>query len=148
MTNRILIFDNVDYKLIDSMVQIQFIFLILQVQLSQCQDIKTVLYKTWVCLNKTDGWVLTGNFTCMVGLSSCCRHVAVHLFELEAAVHFKLNEPAACTSQLCPGWHLGKMSVQLRSVQQISPDERNIVSPAKIRPYTCRPNIWNKPHFT
>ena len=34
---------------------------------SQRQDKKQELYDVWVCLHKRDGWVVTGNCTCMGG---------------------------------------------------------------------------------
>ncbi len=47
----------------------------------------------------------------MAGLGSACSHVAAVLFKLEAAVHFKLNSPTACTSELC-SWKSSKKNVQ------------------------------------
>ena len=62
---------------------------------------KTTLYKVWVCLHQKDGWILTGNCTCMAGMGSACSHVAALFFKLEAAAHFNLNEQTASTRQLC-----------------------------------------------
>ncbi|XP_076061065.1 uncharacterized protein LOC143036937 isoform X2 [Oratosquilla oratoria] len=46
----------------------------------------------------------------MASLGSCCSHVAAHLFKLEVAVHFKLNESATYTRQLCSRKGSTKMS--------------------------------------
>ena len=89
-----------------------------QVLPSQRQGQKTSLYRVWVCLHKTQGWILTGHCTCMAGLSSSCSHVAALLFKLEAAVHFQLNTPTACTSQLC-SWKASRKSVQPATIKSI-----------------------------
>ena len=81
-----------------------------QVLPSQRQSKTSEMYEVWVCLKKEDGWVLTGNCTCMAGLGSACSHVAALLFKLETAVHAGLNERTVATSELC-AWKACKRSV-------------------------------------
>ena len=76
------------------------------------------MYDVWVAINVQHGWILTGNCTCMAGLGSVCSHVAALLFKLEAAVHYKLNEAVACTSQLC-SWKATKKHVEPAPMDQI-----------------------------
>ena len=79
----------------------------LQVLPSQRQGKTATLYDVWVAINKENGWILTANCTCMAGLGSACKHVAALLSKLEAAVRYQLNQPMACTSQLC-AWNASK----------------------------------------
>lgn len=53
----------------------------------------------------------TGHCTCMAGQGTVCSHVAALLIKLETAIHFKLNEPTASTSELCK-WKSCKKSVK------------------------------------
>ena len=55
----------------------------------------------------------------MAGLGSACSHVAALLFKLEAAVHYKLNQPTACTSQLC-AWKVSKKHVNPAPIKAIN----------------------------
>ena len=68
-------------------------------------------YDVWVCLDRDNGWVLSGNCTCMAGLGSSCSHVAALLFKLENAVHLKLKDSTAPTSVLC-SWKSCKKAVE------------------------------------
>eukprot|EP00112_Aurelia_sp_Birch-Aquarium-sp1_P018060 Seg4256.2 transcript_id=Seg4256.2/GoldUCD/mRNA.D3Y31 product="hypothetical protein" protein_id=Seg4256.2/GoldUCD/D3Y31 len=88
----------------------EFCYIKSEVLPSQRQGQKTTLYKAWVCLHEKDGWILTGNCTCMAGLGSACSHIAALLFKLEAAVHYNLNEQTASTSQLC-AWKTSRKCV-------------------------------------
>ena len=55
----------------------------------------------------------------MAGLGSACSHVAALLFKLEAAVRYKLNQPTACTSQLC-AWKASKKHVNPAPIKAIN----------------------------
>ena len=65
----------------------------------------------WVCLNQDNGWVLSGNCTCIAGLGSACSHIAALLFKLETTVHLKLKDSAAPTSVFC-SWKSCKKAVE------------------------------------
>eukprot|EP00795_Rhopilema_esculentum_P010137 gene10137-18802_t len=78
----------------------KFCFFKSEVLPSQRQGLKQKLYKVWVCLNKSEGWILTANCTCMAGLGSVCSHVAALLFKLQACTLSELNKVAS-TSKLC-----------------------------------------------
>ena len=69
------------------------------------------LYDVWVCLNQDNGWVLSGNCTCMGGLGSACSQIAALLFKLETVVHLKLKDSIAPTSVLC-SWKSCKKAVE------------------------------------
>ena len=55
----------------------------------------------------------------MAGLGSACSNVAALLFKLEAAVRYKLNQPTACTSQLCT-WKASKKHVNPAPIKAIN----------------------------
>ena len=104
---------------------------------------KTNLYKDWVCLNKANGWILTGNCTCVAGLGSSCSHLAALLFKLEAAVHYQLNEKTASTSQLC-SWKASRRQIKAVPASTINfyrPEKRSLPKPSKMiflnRNYSC-----------
>ena len=66
---------------------------------SQRQGLKQILYDVWVIVNK-DGWILTGDCTCMAGLGSVCSHVAALLFKIDACIRLELYKVSS-TSKLC-----------------------------------------------
>ena len=76
---------------------------------SNCKDKR--LYDVWVCLNKDNGWVLSGSCTCMADLGSACSQIAALLFKLETAVRLKLRNSTAQTSVLC-SWKSCKKAVE------------------------------------
>ncbi|XP_047140341.1 uncharacterized protein LOC124815619 [Hydra vulgaris] len=97
---------------------VQFCFVKSKVLPSQRQGQKTKLYDVWVALNKVDGWILTGNCTCMAGLGSVCSHVAALLFKLEACVRIQANK-VAVTSKLCV-WNRSRKKAEPSMLQNIN----------------------------
>ena len=97
----------------------QFFALLFQVLPSQRQATITKLYDVWMCVNKEDAWVLTGNCSCMAGLGSAYSHIAALLFKLETAVHLKLKESTAPTSMLC-FWKSCKKAVHPAPLKSIN----------------------------
>ena len=85
---------------------------------SQRQSDSATLYDAWVWLNK-DGWVLTGNCSCMAGLGSSCSHVAAILFKIETAAHLNLKSHTAPTSLLCE-WK--------KSRKHVKPSPMNLIN--------------------
>ena len=123
-----------------------------QVLPSQRQGNKARLYNAWVCLNKSEGWVLTGNWSCMAGLGSSCSHIAALLFKLEAAAHYQLTEQTAKTSLLCP-WKASKKCVipaPLSSIDFSRPRKGSLPRPqtsiTHSRHYCCsNPEVGKQP---
>eukprot|EP00795_Rhopilema_esculentum_P016088 gene16088-7440_t len=120
-----------------------FCYIKTEVLPSQRQGEKTNLYKVWVCLHKTNGWILKGNYTCMAGLGSSCSHLTALLFKLEAAVHYQLNEKTASTSQLC-SWKASRRQIKAVPASAIDfsrPKKRSLPKPSKMvflnRNYSC-----------
>jgi len=85
---------------------------------SQRQGKTATLYDAWVAVNKQNGWVLTANCTVMAGLGSVFSHFSALLFKVEAVVYHKLNQPVACTSQLC-AWRSCKKHVNPAPIKAI-----------------------------
>ena len=54
----------------------------------------------------------------MTGLSSVCSHVSALLFKVEAVVYHKVNQPVACTSQLC-AWRSCKKNANPAHIKEI-----------------------------
>ena len=92
----------------------------------------------WVCLNQDNGWVLSGNCTCMAGLGSACSHIAALLFKLETAVQLKLKDSTAPTSVLC-SWKSCKKAVEPAPLKAVN------FSRVKKRGLPCE-NTKNMPH--
>ncbi|ELU15150.1 hypothetical protein CAPTEDRAFT_200980 [Capitella teleta] len=79
---------------------------------SQRQGSTSTLYDTWVCISKSQGFILTANCTCIAGLASCCSHAAAILFKLEMAARTGLiTEEVACTSGQCSWKELSRKKV-------------------------------------
>ena len=116
----------------------EIFFLLLHVLPSKRQATNTKFYDVWVCVNKEDAWILTGNCSCMAGWVLYVA-IAALLFKLETAVHLKLKESTAPTSMLC-SWKSCKKVVQpapLKSINfsraktRVLPRNQNISSTLK-----------------
>lgn len=81
---------------LSTLLKVCAIFFLLQVLPSNCQATNTKLSDVWVSVNKKDAWILTGNCSCIAGLSSTCSQVAALLFNSVSALHFNSRESTAC----------------------------------------------------
>ncbi|ELT93593.1 hypothetical protein CAPTEDRAFT_211284 [Capitella teleta] len=102
---------------------------------SQRQGSSSTLYDAWVCISKSQGFILTANCTCIAGLASCCSHAAAILFKLEMAARTGLiTEEVACTSVQCSWKELSRKKVVPKKLKHINfsrPKKSHIRTPMK-----------------
>ncbi|KAK6168739.1 hypothetical protein SNE40_019924 [Patella caerulea] len=75
--------------------------IIFKAKVNRSQAVTEKPHEAWVCVNNSDGSIITGHCTCMAGQGSVCSHVAAILFKVEACGRLGFNQQLSCTSVPC-----------------------------------------------